>query len=271
MESFLASVLSFSGDKPIGVHARLGHAGRVLASRLRVAALARARAIAETQVRDAAERARDLPGMISWALVVRGAGWRRPDGTPEYLVSDGRDAEAWLVQEAATRLQVDPEDVRRVGGLGFGVRGLPQETVDAARPTLEAMRQLERDDPGYRDWLAGKLRELYPGAAAFLPAWARENGRRGAEGVDRAPVHGMRRRSRAEKLAHALTLLKGHPDWTNERIARAVGVVPGTVSKWPEFRRAREGIAEGGKQRLESRSNPKSRRIEAVGDTDETA
>ncbi|MDA1052745.1 MAG: hypothetical protein O3C40_20010 [Planctomycetota bacterium] len=56
--------------------------------------------------------------------------------------------------------------------------------------------------------------------------------------------------TKTERLTKALLLLKQNPEWTNERIAEEVGTSPGTLSRWPEFRRAVEILAEDGKRKL---------------------
>lgn len=49
------------------------------------------------------------------------------------------------------------------------------------------------------------------------------------------------------KRAMALAVLQQHPDWTNERIAHAIGCARTTLSRWPDFQQARR-IIKGQKQ-----------------------
>lgn len=41
-------------------------------------------------------------------------------------------------------------------------------------------------------------------------------------------------------LARALVLLNEHPEWSNRRVARELGIHHSTLSKWPEFEHARQ-------------------------------
>ncbi len=107
------------------------------------------RAIAEQQVREAAALVIDVPSLLQWARIVGGAGWRRSDGTPEYLIPEGPTVYRWLLGRLGKSMGLGQVELERVacGDLGLAWHG--PETLDE---------------------LAKVIKQRFPKAAAYLPA-----------------------------------------------------------------------------------------------------
>lgn len=158
--------------------------------------------------------------------------------------------------------------------MGDGDRVVPDQTMVIGRidPSelaeaywLQAVLKLETQQPKncrlafafeeYRDCLAsadgiepllsGKFpracAKVYAEACAILADQA---------GTDAATPKGRRKRKKQIAwLGEALMLLHKNPEMTDQAIAKAVGVVPSTVCRSPEYRRAREIARSGGRVR----------------------
>lgn len=70
------------------------------------------------------------------------------------------------------------------------------------------------------------------------------------------------------KKAMALALLADHPDWTNERIAKAVGCHPKYLSQLPQFKAAKRAIRASGRGQMPHGSKTVEGDIEAWERTD---
>jgi hypothetical protein len=74
---------------------------------------------------------------------------------------------------------------------------------------------------------------------------------------------------REEKIARAVGILILNPDWTDKKIAEAVGVHPGTLSRYESFRAARKAAAEGGKVNLRRASHHRGNSMDEYATDDE--
>ena len=82
-----------------------------------------------------------------------------------------------------------------------------------------------------------KLPRLFWRATPAMKAWA--EGQQDSQADTSAAKIG-RRDKKERGIAHALILVGQHPDWTNKDIAAKVGLDPSTLSRSPEFQRARQ-------------------------------
>lgn len=80
------------------------------------------------------------------------------------------------------------------------------------------------------------------------------------EGME--PAH-TKTKSRYTGVALALAMLAEHPDWTDKKIAKEIGISRTTLYTWPDFKKAKEILKQERKRLLKGSKNSKTGELEA--------